>query len=86
MSLQHPHPHRGPGDTWLMAIRDEPGRGWNAQSDLISSPKLYAVVPIKKLRSHAAPLSFPSHPQVPAQAPAVRERERGGSHSHRSSR
>lgn len=85
MSLQHPHPHKDLGDTWLMAIRDEPGRGWKAQSDLISSPRLYAVVPIKS-SGLMPPLPFPSHPQVPAQAPAVRERAGGGSHSHRSSR
>ena len=47
MSLQHLHPHKDPGDTWLMGVRDEPGRGWKAQSDLISSPGSYAVVRIK---------------------------------------
>ena len=60
MSLQHPHPHTGPGDTWLMAIRDEPGRGWKAQSDLISSPRLYAVLPIKS--SGLMPPLFSSPP------------------------
>ena len=48
--------------------------------------KIIRSASYKKLRSHAAPLLFPSHPQVPAQAPAVREWARGGSHSHRSSR